>query len=244
MFSTGIVFDRNFLIVIGITVCLAILCIFYLRLLSNLLRGKGWRVALGIFVIIFVVTLVSMIIELRRPAPTTMTPYIVLLVLKMGTILQGIFYLSVELGRSQGLRKTVISLKENEVLIVLSSVVFTNIALNLHTMSWNLERGIIVSIFNFLFAYLIVNIVFYLGEIKYYLMYAVPMMLVFLGMRVLSGSFTPEKTGAFLQTQVGIILTLVFSTVYLFIKMRYELVESRSITRKVNAIDVDELGLK
>ncbi len=184
-----------------------------------------------------------MVLNLLDGENFSSTPYTKMLILKVITIAQGIYYLSVELGRSQGLRKTVVSLKEYEIFIVLITLSFTSTMFNIHTLSWNFERAIIVIAFDILFIYLVVNIVFYLGEIKYYFLYAIPMFIVFIGLNMLKDGYKGDKNTAYLQTQVGIICTLILSAIYLFVKMQYEVVESRSIIRKIDAVDIDELGL-
>lgn len=241
---TGIDLDKNFLIVICLTLGIVTLCVIYLKVLSVMLKNKNWKIALGIFFAIFMYTLVQMILDLYLDTPVTTLPYTRLLMLKLVTMAHGIYFLSVEMGHSQGVRKTTVSLKENEVLIVLTTLSLSNIMINIHTLSWNFERGLIALVFNVLFSYLVVNVVFYLGEIKYYFIYAAPMIIVFGGMSLLSSGYSSDKMTPFLQSQMGIILTMILSAIYLFVKMQYEVVESRSVIRKIEALDVEELGLE
>ncbi len=236
--------DKNLLIVLSLTLGIVVLCVVYLKILSAILKNKYWKLALGIFFAIFMFTLVQMILDLHLEIPVNSVPYTKLLVLKLITIAHGIYFLSVELGHSQGLRKTTVSLKENEILIVLLTLSLTNIMVNMHTLVWNFERGLIALAFNVFFVYLVVNVVFYLGEIKYYFIYAIPMLVVFGGMSVLSKNYSIDKMAPFLQSQVGIILTMILSAVYLFVKMQYEVVESRYTIRKIDLVDMDELGLE
>ncbi len=244
MLGTEIYFDKNFIIVVCLTIVLVASCLVYLKALSTMLKNKYWKVAMGIFIVLFVFTLVQIIMDLTLDIPINDRPYIRLLIFKVIVVAHGIYFLSVELGHSQGVRKTTASLNDNEILLVLLTTSLSSIMINLHTLNWNFERGLIVLLFNCLFGYLVVNIVFYLGEIKYYFIYSIPMLITFVGMWILSGEFSEDKRAAFLQTQVGIILTLVYSAVYLFMKMQYEIVESRSVIRKIDLIDVEELGLE
>lgn len=244
MNPTGIYIDKNFIIVICVTIGLVASCVAYLKLLSVMLKNKYWKAAVGILIVLFSFTVMSIIRDFYVDVHINETTYLKLLIYKIIVIAHGIYFLSVELGRSQGLRKTTVSLNDNQILLVLLTLALTNTMVNLHTLNWSFDRVIIVVIFDVLFAYLAVNIVFYLGEVKYYFLYALPMILAFTLIGLLSSGFAEAKRTAFLQTQVALILTLVLSAIYLFIKMQYEIVESRSIIRKIDAVDIEELGLK
>lgn len=232
MQSTALMFDKNLIQALGITVVLVGVNILYLKIINSILKSKIWPIAMVIFCGLFVLALNSMIHSYQSSIAVNITPYIITVILKFLVISHGIYYITVELGRFQGLRNTVIELQEHEVLIVLFSISLTNTMVNIHTLHWNTERLIITVLFNILFIYLAVKIVFYIGEFKYYLIYALPMLVVYAIISVLSKTYKIEHSIVSAETEVAIISTLVIATVYLSILMRFQMVDSRKSVRQ------------
>lgn len=235
MQTMGIMFDKNLIQALGITFILVAFCVVYLMMVSNILKSKYWYLAMAFFTALFLLALVSMISSFQSNIPINVKPYIITLVLKLVVISHGIYYITVELGHFQGLRNTVLKLKENEIFIVLFSISLTNTMINLHTLHWNTERLVLNMLFNLLFIYLAVKIVFYIGEFKYYLIYAVPMLIVYILIAALNGTYEIEHKIVSSETQVAIISTLVVATIYLLILMKFQKVDSRKWVRQYEA---------
>lgn len=232
MQSMELMFDKNLIQALGITAVLVGISIVYLQILNSMLKSRYWPVAMMFFFGLFVLSLTSMINSFQAAIPIDVKPYIVMLVLKLIVVSHGIYYITVELGRFQGLRNTAISLEEHEIFIVLSSISLTNIMINLHTIHWATERIAITVLFNILFIYLAVKIVYYIGDFKYYLIYAVPMLLAYTLIALLDNTYNIQHSIVSSETQVAMISTLVIATSYLFILMRFQMVDSRKLIRQ------------
>lgn len=232
MQSTTLMFDKNLIQALGITMVLVGFSILYLKIINSILKSKFWPIAMMIFCGLFVLAFSSMIHSYQNSISASITPYIITVILKFLVISHGIYYITVEIGRFQGLRNTVIELQEHEILIVLLSISLTNTMVNVHTLSWTTERLIITILFNILFIYLAVKIVFYIGEFKYYLIYAIPMLIVYTILVMLSHTYKIEHNIVSAETEVAIISALVVATVYLFALIRFQMVDSRKSVRQ------------
>ncbi len=228
--------DRNFILVVVFTLGLIMATLVYLGALHFMLRGKLWFIPLIILFGLFGYTMFEMDQDFRQASMGTVDDLIFLVILKTAVILHGVYYLSVLLGKYIGLKKAVISLKESEVFIVLMSIVAIVVMNNVHTFRWNFDRGLIMNIINIVMVYIIVNVVFYLGEIKYFFIYAVPVFLVFMHNKQVGTAYADEKILAFYQMQVFLIISLLLSALYFGIKIRLEFMEDREISRLIQDV--------
>ncbi len=228
--------DTNFILITVYTICLILATLIYLGSLHYMLKSKFWIIPLLILATIFGLTMFIINKDFQMQSYGSINKILMLAGLKLAVILHGIYYLSVLLGKYIGLKKATLSLKENEVLIVLMSIVVIIIMNNVHTFPWDVDRAIIMNIVNLVMIYILVNVVFYLGEVKYFFVYAVPVFLAFTYFYFNSSGCVDEKSLAFSQMQAGLIGTLLFSSVYFAIKIKLEFMDDRETSRIIEDV--------
>lgn len=236
---TGYIFDTNFLLALALTVVLILATLVYLGGLHFMLKGKLWFVPLIILGVLFGGTMLEMDKAFQMSSFGSVNYLLILVGLKTVVMLHGIYYLSVLLGKFVGLKKATISLKENEILIVLVSIAAIIIMNNVHTFAWDLQRSIIISLINLVMVYILVNFVFYLGEIKYFFVYGIPVVLAYGYFYFAQSRYAVETESAFLQMQLGLIVSLLVSAIYFILKIRLEIMDDRETSRKFANVKMD-----
>ncbi len=231
--------DKNFILVLLFTLGLILTTLIYLGTLHYMLRSKLWFIPLIIIIGLFGYTMFEMNTDFQQESMGTVNHLIMLVALKTTVMLHGIYYLSVLLGKYIGIKKATISLKENEVFIVLISLALVLIMNNVHTFSWSFDRGVLINLINLFMVYVLVNVVFYLGEIKYFFVFAVPVFLTFLYNGHVLVGFAEQKSIAYHEMQLALIGWLLLSAVYMGIKIRLEFMDDREIARKIEDVKIE-----
>ncbi len=217
------VFQESLASLIMYLILFTIMSVVYLKALNKVLKSKYAIIPLILLAVLVFLNFHAIYFDLTNRLDATEATLVYIVMLKLATVVHGIFYLTVLLANFKGLKDTVKEFNAAQRNFIVTTIALTSISASLHSYSWNYYRYFIALNIVLFLAFILNSVVAYSFDYKLYVLYITIMFIPLIMLLRASNNIINEfKYEAYKQSIEIMIVTLIASITYGLVIYKYE----------------------